>query len=264
MPQTSYVIQSVDATFDVIECFTQSRGKPLKYSEIQSLTGFSKNRTYRILATLCERGYLEKDPNTNEYRLGPSFLILGELYRRYRLGLRNSSVKILRELGEETKEYAVLTVRYGGDMQLSIEGVQGEHALQSRSHVGEAFPLHIGAAGKFLLAAIPEEERSEILGRMEFKRYTDRTIQSRERLEREIRVAMEQGYYMAEEDWAEGLNAVTAPVRDETGSIVACISVFIPTLRYTQEHIELSISAVLNAAHKLSKQLGFMEGIELS
>lgn len=258
MPETSYNIQSVEAAFDVIECFTQSKGKPLRYINIYSLTGFSKNRTYRILATLCERGYLDKDPKTNEYRLGPSFLILGELFRKNRLGLRHASVQILRDLAEETGEYAVLTVRYRGDMQVSIEGVQGRHALQTRSHVGEAFPLHIGTSSKFLLAAIPAEERSKILDGMDYKRYTKRTIRNRQELEREIQVALDQGYYLAEEDWEEGLNAVSAPVRDETGSIVAGISIFIPTLRYSEEYCEVAVEAVLHSADRLSRALGYV------
>jgi DNA-binding IclR family transcriptional regulator len=165
-------------------------------------------------------------------------------------------VPVLRDLAQETGEHAVLSVRYRGDTQISVEGVQGEHALQARSHVGEPFPLHIGAASKFLLAAMPGDERSALLDRMEYRPYNERTIRSRAALEAEIELALQQGYYAAEEDWETGLNAVSAPVRDETGQTVACISVFVPTARFSDAHRAGVVDAVLKSANRLSRVLG--------
>jgi DNA-binding IclR family transcriptional regulator len=68
-----------------------------------------------------------------------------------------------------------------------------------------------------------------------FERHSFKTITNRQDLEREIQVALAQGYYVAEEDLEPGLVSIGAPVRDETGQIIAAFSLVIPSVRYTEE-----------------------------
>jgi IclR family KDG regulon transcriptional repressor len=94
---------------------------------------------------------------------------------------------------------------------------------------------------------------------LEYRRLTDKTITNRQDLEREIQVALAQGYYVAEEDLEPGLISIGAPVRDETGQIIAALSLVIPTVRYTEEHKRQSIELIVDAARRLSKKLGYVD-----
>ena len=67
------------------------------------------------------------------------------------------------------------------------------------------------------------------------------TITNRQDLEREIQIPLAQGYYAAEQDLEPGLISIAAPVRDDTGQIIAAFSLVIPSVRYTEEHKRLSI-----------------------
>ena len=56
-----------------------------------------------------------------------------------------------------------------------------------------------------------------------------------------------------------GLISIAAPVRDETGQIIAAVSLVIPTVRYTEEHKRQSIELIVDAARRLSRELGYMD-----
>jgi DNA-binding IclR family transcriptional regulator len=82
---------------------------------------------------------------------------------------------------------------------------------------------------------------------------------NRQDLEREIQVALAQGYYVAEEDLELGLIRIAAPVRDETGQIIAAFSLVIPSARYTDTYKRQSIELIVDAARRLSKKLGYRD-----
>ena len=166
------------------------------------------------------------------------------------------AVPFLRELADRSGDSAHLIVRHQ-DHCVCVDNAVGEHGLQSTVQIGETFSLHLGASPKFLLSSLSEQERSELMAKIEFTRFTDKTISNREQLEKEIQVALAQGYYVAEEDIEIGANTIGAPIRDHTERIIAAISLAIPQPRFSQEHKEKKIELVLDVAERLSKNLGF-------
>jgi len=84
-------------------------------------------------------------------------------------------------------------------------------------------------------------------------------LSNRQDLDREIQVALAQGYYAAEEDLEPGLISIAAPVRDETGQIIAAVSLVIPSVRYIEEHKRQSIELIVDAARRFSRKLGYMD-----
>ena len=85
------------------------------------------------------------------------------------------------------------------------------------------------------------------------------TITNRQDLEREIQIPLAQGYYAAEQDLEPGLISIAAPVRDETGQIIAAVSLVIPSIRYTEDHKRQSIELIVDATWQLSKKLGYRD-----
>jgi DNA-binding IclR family transcriptional regulator len=78
MAQSEYSISALEAALDVAESFLTPNGTIRGVSEISRQTGLHKNRVFRILSTLSNRGYIEQDQVTQKYRLGSGFLVLGE------------------------------------------------------------------------------------------------------------------------------------------------------------------------------------------
>ena len=53
-------IRVVDRVFDILEALSSSR-KPMSLAEVSKATGLSKSTTYRILTSMVDRRYVERD-----------------------------------------------------------------------------------------------------------------------------------------------------------------------------------------------------------
>jgi len=69
-----YTIEVLDIALDVIEYLMASGQGPQRIAELACQVGIHRNRAFRILKTLEERGYVEVNPETRGYQLGSKFL----------------------------------------------------------------------------------------------------------------------------------------------------------------------------------------------
>ncbi len=255
MAQSEYSISALEAALDVAESFLTPNGTIRGVSEISRQTGLHKNRVFRILSTLSNRGYIEQDQVTQKYRLGSGFLVLGEAYRTG-LDLRNAAIPFMQELADESGDAAHLFV-LSEERALCVDVQLGSHVVQAPARLGDRLGLNVGAAPKILLAFQPELERSNLLREMEYLQYSSKTITDRIELEKALEQIQAQNYCIAEGDYDLSAFAIGAPVRDHTGQIVAAISVAIPEGRYNQELKQEKLKLVLDVALRLSEKLGY-------
>jgi IclR family acetate operon transcriptional repressor len=117
--------------------------------------------------------------------------------------------------------------------------------------------VHCGAAGKALLAFLPQSELDSIIRKRGLKSYTSKTIKSVKRLKQELRLVHERGYAIDNEEFEEGLRCVGAPLRDHTGEVVAAISIAGPAFRIRDERLPEIVRFVVDAAMDLSRELGY-------
>ena len=260
MAKRRYTIESIDVAFLVAECFVDAPDGKRGVTEVSKLTGLRKDRVFRILTTMAERGYVEQEDSSQKYRLGPGFLVLGEAFRR-QLNLRRIAGPFLDELAKDSGDAAHLFVRHG-NQSICIDVRTGRHILQAPAEIGEIVPRHIGAAPKILLAYEPEEERDRILKGMTFPRKTAKTIVTRIDLEKELGAIREQGYCVAEDDYEVGAYAIGAPIRDHASRVVAALSLVVPLARSNARRKKELVQLVLSIARRLSEKLG--HGVELS
>jgi IclR family KDG regulon transcriptional repressor len=255
LSQSRYLIESVIAALRVAESFLHSDDGSLGVTEIGRRTGLAKDRVFRILVTLAHLGYVQRDPQSKRYRLGPQFLVLGEAYRN-QLDLRKAVQPILGKLARVSGDTAYLFIQ-AGEKALCLDVSVGENIVQAASRIGELIPLHIGAAPKVLLAYLNEERLSEYLLLQPLQRYTPATIVDEEGLRVELRAIRTQGYCLAIDDYEVGATAIGAPVRDHRGQVVAAISTATPMSRDSETRRGKLIALVREAAKGLSRELGF-------
>ncbi|HLW38099.1 MAG TPA: IclR family transcriptional regulator C-terminal domain-containing protein, partial [Candidatus Eremiobacteraceae bacterium] len=65
------------------------------------------------------------------------------------------------------------------------------------------------------------------------------------------------GYAMDDEEQEEGVRCIAAPVRDESGQVVASLSVSGPVTRLSDAQVRTVIPEVLDCGVKLSARLGY-------
>src|SRR5215207_11458933 len=110
--------------------------------------GVHKATASRLIATLAERGFVERDPLTEKFRLGYGLISLAgsavggnDLVRAAR--------PILDELAERTTETVNLGV-LTGDSVVYVDQITGTRAIVSVSWVGRRTPLHCTSNGKVI------------------------------------------------------------------------------------------------------------------
>ncbi len=257
--QDPYVIDIVGVALDVIECLN-GESRAYGASDLARRLGINRTRVFRILKTLEARGYVDFDPNTQAYRLGVKFLQIGENVRE-RLDLRREAEPVLVELARQTGDSAHLLI-LRGDRAVTIDRRQGENRLQVASPIGQSLPLYAGASPKILLAYLSEAEQDRIIRSTEFEAFTDNTIRNADQLRRCLKAIRREGYVVDEEDYERGVYAIGAPVRDDTGRVIAGISLTTPETRYSPGRRKELIALVIEAGRKLSEKLGYHAGLD--
>lgn len=97
-----YFIGSVKDAMRILKLYS-SDGSELGVTEIARKVGKSKSTTYRLINDLNKKGYLEKNPRTNKYRLGLSVLRLSGVIETHRILLKEAK-PVLDELTDHLGE----------------------------------------------------------------------------------------------------------------------------------------------------------------
>jgi IclR family acetate operon transcriptional repressor len=108
-----------------------------------------------------------------------------------------------------------------------------------------------------MLAELPDSEVNEIIRRWGLKAITPNTITTPTALKAELRAVRLRGYAIDNEEKEPGLRCVSAPVRSDTGKLLAALSVSGPAFRVTNQRVPEIGKAVMQAASELSYELGY-------
>lgn len=225
-------------------------------TELGRKLGVHKATASRLVATLAERGFVERDPATEKYRLGFGLISLAGAAMGGN-DLVRTARPILEDLAERTRETVNLGVM-SGDAVVYIDQVTGTRSIVSVNWVGQRTPLHCTSNGKVLLASMSEAERARLL-RDGLPRLTPKTVTDPEVLRVELADIARRGYAQTMEELEEGLNAVASPIRGVGGHVVAAVSVSGPAFRMRGVDLPRMGRATAEAAAAISRHLGHVE-----
>jgi IclR family KDG regulon transcriptional repressor len=245
-------VQVLDRAMAVLQSVADS-DVDLAASDIARQLQLHKSTVHRLLVVLEHYRLIRKGPE-GAYRLGTRLIELGDR-AVCRLKLSEQAVPFLRTLTSQTGEGAHVTILSGVEM-LSIAHVEGRWSLQSLTRTGQKTLIHCTAAGKAMLAFLPEDTRRDLVGKLSLKRYTPHTIVKPSAINVELQRVRAAGYAVDDEELEEGLRCVSAPVFDHQGAVVASLSMAAPVFRLRKERIPQVGRLVMAAARGLSAELG--------
>jgi IclR family transcriptional regulator, acetate operon repressor len=243
-------IRAVDRAVSVLELLAD-RGW-VGVTDVARELGVHKSTAFRMLATLERRELVEQSAQTAKYRLGPALSRLGRAAATDPDVLRHSR-PVLERLAAATGKTVNLAVLDGADV-VYLEQVAGRPSVLGVNWLGRRTPLHATAAGKVLLAFMPDRLRKEhLLPRLD--RLTPQTVTDPGLLEDQMAVIRRDGYGWTVEELELGLNAVAAAVRSGDGDVVAAVSVSGPASQIPPEDIEALGEMTRAAADDISRRL---------
>src|SRR5207248_2119483 len=179
--------QSLERGLAVLSAFRSGRPQ-LGVSELGRELGLSRSTTHRYVATLAALGYLQQDPATKKYRLGPRVLDLG-FSAINSMELREVAAPHLRQLSDETGYTVNMAILDDLDI-VYVERCRssraGQREIDLNLHVGARLPAYCTSLGKVLLAFLAADEQTVRLEQIDFTRRGPNTLTSRTALVAEL------------------------------------------------------------------------------
>lgn len=246
--------QAVMRAVALLKAFTDSQPE-LGLTELAKAVGLNKTTAFRMLTALESAGLVDKNHETDSYRLGPEIIALGGRALRAN-HLYAASRSELEALARRTGETATLEVLAGTET-LILDEVLSQYFIGTTPSIGTRWPAHTTSTGKVLLAQLPEEELNALLT-APLARPTKHSIVNIHSLRRELDLARTRGYALADEELEIGFVAIGAPVHFFDGRVTAAISLGGPSIRMTKSRIDTVAPLVVEAAGRISKRLGYV------
>jgi DNA-binding IclR family transcriptional regulator len=240
----------------IIELLADTAGS-MPLGEIADRLGLPKSGAHRLLQTLVEQGWAEKDRETSFYRLTMRLTILGQRFW-VATGIPDLCQPLLDRLAHQSREFVRMAV-VDGDSLVWLAHAQGATGglLYQPTLTTTTVPLYVTASGKAWLATLQTDQAIQKVMRNggfdEADRYGPNAVRSIAALLREIKATSRRGYGRALNEAEPGVTALAAAIRSGEGGVtLGTVSVAGPSVRMTDRRIQDLAPLVVQCAAELS------------
>ncbi|MCC9738906.1 IclR family transcriptional regulator [Streptomyces sp. MNU89] len=240
--------QTVDRALSILPLLAQG---PADLGQVAEQLGVHKSTALRLLRTLHEHGLVYRLQD-QRYRLGARLFALAQEALE-NLDIREIAHPHLVALNESCGHTVHLAV-YEDDEVLYLDKVDSRYAVRMYSRIGKPVAITAAAVAKLLLADLPEAERRALAARLDFPRYTPRSIPNAAAFLKELAAVREQGWATDLGGHEESINCVAAPIRGADGRVVAAMSVSAPNVVVTAEELLSLLPLVRRTADSISQE----------
>jgi IclR family pca regulon transcriptional regulator len=256
--KAGYRVEALARGLRILRLFSRAR-PALRLNDIAELAGLPLPTAFRLVSTLEGDGFLERSAD-GSYRPGLAVLGLG-----FAALQSDDMVQVaepsLRRLSDDVRENVNIGVLRGSDV-LFIARIRNEAVrVTANIHVGSTRPAVVSSIGKLLLAHLPKDEVDALVSREALAAApTPKAIRSRKALHAALREIRERGWSMQDEEDVLGLRSIAGPLRDHTDTVVAGVSVAVPSSAFTASAlVDELLPPLLQTCTEISHRLGAPE-----
>ncbi len=224
---------------------------PVTLKELAHTTGLHPSTTHRILNDLVLARYVERVDN-GLYQLGMRLLELGSLVKG-RLNVREAAIDAMRDLHQLTGQTVNLSVQQGDEIVYIDRAWSERSGMQVVRAIGGRAPLHLTSNGKLFLSAADPRQVRTYATRTGLTGSTRNSITALDKLEQELAHVRSLGYARDNEELEMGVRCIAAGIYDDTGKLVAGLSISAPSGRLQDAWIDQLVST----AGRISEALGY-------
>lgn len=241
--------QTVARAFAVLRLF-RDHGGDLGVGAVARDLELNLSTTHRIVRALVAEGYLAQNADTERYYLGTAALLLGQA-AQHNFGL-DIVYPVLQRLAEGTGESVNLGV-LSGETAVVVERIESAQPLRFTQPPGTRVPLHASSMGKALLAFNAEAQSRTLHG--ELTKVAGKTHSTSSTLRADLDAVRVRGWSTDDEESADGVRCVGAPVMDNAGVARAAVAVQAPSVRVPDERFAELGPLVVDAAKEIATLL---------
>lgn len=226
------VIERMSALLDVLA----RHPDPVSLKELASITGLHPSTAHRILNDLVVKRFVDR-AEPGSYRLGMRLLELGNIVKS-RLDVREAALDSMRALHRKTNQTVNLSVRQGDEIVYIDRSFSERSGMQVVRAIGGRAPLHLTSTGKLFLAVDDPRQVRAYAARTGLAGHNKNSITELSRLERELSLVRARGYARDNEELELGVRCIAAGIRDDSGKLIAGLSISAPADRLQDEWVE--------------------------
>lgn len=188
-------VPALEASIKILEYLSRYKSKERSLSQISKNLSINKSTCHRILKLLTQYRYVSYDEVSKQYDLGPYLLILGSRASEFIDYLRLSKPS-LKWVCEQTRLTSVLLEPLSNDRLMYVAKEELElpdNPFQVTVKLGQHFPVTSASFGKCYLAFLKEDRTKEIIQKVNFKQFTDKSITDLETFQESLNEVRQRG-----------------------------------------------------------------------
>lgn len=247
------ILQTADRALQVLELLGK---EAMTATEIQHKMDLNKSTVHRLMMTLLQRGFVERNEATGIYQIGIKLVEMSSI-RLNQIELKTEAYPYLMGLSDRLNQSVQLTILDGNEA-VFIEKIEKYQSFHMYCQTGKRIPLYCSAVGKSLLLDWDNRDIIAILKTVPMERYTDQTLLSVDDVMDEIQQGRRLGYTKDNAEHEEDVFCVAAPIFDYRGKIIAAASItgFDPMI--FEEEGAKRREEVMKTCNEISKRLGYV------
>ncbi|MCT6924065.1 IclR family transcriptional regulator [Metasolibacillus sp.] len=221
----------------------------MSISELSTKCDLPLSTLHRILQAMIKQGMVVQDSQTKHYHLGTIWMEIGlQVYDSmdYISKIRVELEQLARLVGES------VYLNKPADLDtIIIERIDNPtNPIRIYDQLGIRVPMHIGAANKAILAALPPQRAKEILQQLVSK-------EEMERIETQLEQIKAQGFAISHGERTAGTSAIAVAIFNGFGDIVGAISIGFVSFNVSTERIEQLTQQLITTGRQVSMKLGY-------
>ena len=244
-------VQVIDRLASLLDALSRYQD-PVSLKELAIVTNLHPSTAHRILNDLVITRFVDRAEGGN-YRLGMRLLELGNVVKS-RLNVREAAIEFMRALHRQTQQTINLSVRQGDELVYIDRAFSERSGMQVVRAIGGRAPLHLTSTGKLFLSLDEAKAIRAYTTRTGLAGHNKNSITDLAKLEKELADVRANGYARDNEELELGVRCMAAGIRDDSGKLVAGLSISAPADRLQEDWLKDLIAT----AEEISATLGYV------
>lgn len=239
-------------TLMILEVLGQS-DRAMTATEINEKLGLPKQTVHRLCTTLERNGFIVRQGNSRRYQPSRRLRLLGSglLHSsRSHIVRRQILLDVARDVGE-----TVNFVVPADDGMSYIDRVETDWAFRIQLPIGSHVPYHCTASGKCFMASLAPKARIQFVSSLRLDPLTAATHTQPDTLLSDLADISARGYSLDEEEFLDGMVAISVPVTDSENRFIAALAFHAPKQRISIENAVGRLGLLQSAAERLSRAI---------
>ncbi|BDH44653.1 IclR family transcriptional regulator [Salmonella enterica subsp. enterica serovar Choleraesuis] len=250
-----YLVPGLARGLELLLAFGRQH-RDLTFAELHRLVAMPKATAWRVVQTLEQMGFLERNPRTNTFSLGMNVLRLGFEYVAS-LDVAQVGQPVIEQLRDSSQCSSHLAIRDGRDL-IYIARVSAAGSRINQVSVGTRLPVHCTSLGRMLLTDVTRDEFEQLFPGEILPGNAPGQLRDREALWHMVQQDKLRGYVIGESFYRPGISSIVYPVYARGGRVAAVISILVPSEEIPKGSREWLQHEVSQAAQKISGFLGHL------